>query len=560
MSTQPVPLSLADQMRQALLQRQAQNDPPPPPIPINSMPQQSMQPLPVPTYQPQQVVTPDPTVTATRDRLATDQGNLRRLQTSGSGIDQIANPVDASGNPTGQPVSGLRRFGGVLAKIGNVGAELALGRGAGIIPGTDLHHRMLVNQATGQVNNDLGDQEKQAQTTLLDAEPELKQLGAENAFMRNQAYWQHVTDQGNRPISTDQGLVTVHGNTAAPITANGVPIHAAPHDGAMRPATVLDPTTKQAVLANYNGADGKYYDQGGQEIANAQPIPRAGVHHVQPVTENGQPTFAYAVPGEGWYDVSGRPLTGSVTPATAKNASTMSLFAAEKFMHEAYTHNPGMLKSIGPLIAQSFAQQGFAVPPDLEAALSAVPEDQPLSPTTGNPIGTAMPSAPTGSTRTAAQNAQKFLDEYPRINQEVNMAANHLGPVNGRAVMGFLLGTVGSTGDPRTDQQLGKLRTDLTFVGSNAAKFHINSVEQAKQFDSLIAANKSTAPAIQGFLDSVKNWAETSAKQQRGYGEQGSGHSGATTAPTGADVKVKGKDGKMYWANSKTKQVFGVAQ
>jgi hypothetical protein len=48
---------------------------------------------------------------------------------------------------------------------------------------------------------------------------------------------------------------------------------------------------------------------------------------------------------------------------------------------------------------------------------------------------------------------------------------------------------------------------------------------------------------------------------QRMYGSAPSGGgSGASMPPQGADVKVKGTDGKTYWANSKTKQVLGEAQ
>jgi len=155
MSTQPI---ITDQMRRAL---QAQAALTPPPVPTLSM-TQPMQPLPVPQA-PQVQNVPNATDLTNR-RLLTDQNELRRLQTSGSGIDQITKPVDASGMPTGAPVSGLRKFGGVLARIGDIGATLALGRGAAVIPGTTQRHYADMARQQGYVNNDLANQSEQART------------------------------------------------------------------------------------------------------------------------------------------------------------------------------------------------------------------------------------------------------------------------------------------------------------------------------------------------------------------------------------------------------------
>ena len=219
-------------------------------------------------------------------------------------------------------------------------------------------------------------------------------------------------------------------------------------------------------------------------------------------------------------------------PHQAANSSFMNIYAAQKFLKTAYEENPALLP-----VASSMIGKLLGLTPEQTKVVGGVPLDQPLSPTTGQPIGRMMPSAPTTSTRTSGQNAEKFLTEYPRITADVNSAAENLGPVKGREVMGFLLGQVGSTGDPSTDQKLAKLRTDLAFVGSNAAKFHINSVRQAELFDKLAGENKSTAPAIQGFLDSIKSWAQTSANQQRGFGEMGN---------TGGDVQKFTDGGTVY--------------
>lgn len=122
--------------------------------------------------------------------------------------------------------------------------------------------------------------------------------------------------------------------------------------------------------------------------------------------------------------------------------------------------------------------------------------------------------------------------------------------------MAFLLGTVGSTGDPQKDQQLNELRSDLTFAGSASAKFHINSVRAMEQFDKLAQAGKNTAPAIQGFLNSVESWASTAAKQERGYGEQGvpKPPEGATQVGHDAKGNIVGWMVGNKWVNAEGQQ------
>lgn len=167
------------------------------------------------------------------------------------------------------------------------------------------------------------------------------------------------------------------------------------------------------------------------------------------------------------------------------------------------------------------AQQGMPVPQNFD--ISQVPLDQPLSPATGQPIGTRMPGAPTQSTRAQAQVAARVLQEMPAVRTEVTDAAENLGPAKGRLLIGFLLGTVGSTGDAETDRKLNKLRTDLAFASSASARFHLNSVRAMEQFDKLVSSGKSSPNAIQGFLDSVEEWAKTAKGQELGYGERGAG-------------------------------------
>jgi hypothetical protein len=242
-------------------------------------------------------------------------------------------------------------------------------------------------------------------------------------------------------------------------------------------------------------------------------------------------------------------------PQQAKNAGFMNVYAAQRMMQMAYKDNPALLPVIAPKVGQL-----LGLGPEETKILSEVPLDQPLSAVTGQPIGTAMPGAPTGATRSSAQMGERVLTEMPRIKQEVAAATGSLGPVQGRTTMAFLLGKVGSTGDPGLDKSLSTLKGDLTFLTSASAKFHINSVRAMEEFDRLISSGKSSEEAIQGTLDSMEQWAKTAAGQQHGAGERGGTGGSNDAPPEGADVKVPGKDGKMYWGNSKTKQIYGEAK
>lgn len=85
------------------------------------------------------VITPE-------QRQANDQAELDRLKSTGSGISQIHNPL-------------LRG----IARVGEIAGSVLFPSIVENIPGTELHHRQLVDQAQGSVANDLGVQSKQAQ-------------------------------------------------------------------------------------------------------------------------------------------------------------------------------------------------------------------------------------------------------------------------------------------------------------------------------------------------------------------------------------------------------------
>jgi hypothetical protein len=106
------------------------------------------------------------------------QQELKRLTDTGSGVSQIKNPF-------------LRTLG----RIGDVAESAILPGVARITPGTTMNHDRLVGQQQGYVNNDLENQHSEAATTLLDAQPELKQASLDNQTLKTQGVIQHQQDQ-----------------------------------------------------------------------------------------------------------------------------------------------------------------------------------------------------------------------------------------------------------------------------------------------------------------------------------------------------------------------------
>jgi hypothetical protein len=113
------------------------------------------------------------------EKTAKDQAEQARLQKSGSGISQIFRPVDSEGSPrvdeNGNPVhpGSWKKFGGVLAKIGDVAGTTLFPSVMAQIPGTELHHRVLLNQQDDQVNADLEQQKEQAALDMPDETPKI---------------------------------------------------------------------------------------------------------------------------------------------------------------------------------------------------------------------------------------------------------------------------------------------------------------------------------------------------------------------------------------------------
>jgi hypothetical protein len=133
---------------------------------------------------------PRPQVKAPLGTSAGDQAELSRKLQTGSGISQIAGKIENSGLGQAHPVLGKILGIGAqgLAQLGDIGLT-TLGGGLGQlaaqnIPGTQEHHNIQVHQDQHQVAQDIGNEEKQAQTQDIQSQIPLRQAQTEEAQTR----------------------------------------------------------------------------------------------------------------------------------------------------------------------------------------------------------------------------------------------------------------------------------------------------------------------------------------------------------------------------------------
>lgn len=96
---------------------------------------------------------------AASQRQVTDEAELSRLQSTGSGVDQYR---------AQHPILGT------IAKIGDIALSTMFPRVAQMVPGTQLHHQQLEGQQEGRVAEDVAQQQKEAQTGNLEAETQAR--------------------------------------------------------------------------------------------------------------------------------------------------------------------------------------------------------------------------------------------------------------------------------------------------------------------------------------------------------------------------------------------------
>jgi hypothetical protein len=151
-------------------------------------------------------------------RLGRDQSELTRLQKSGPGVNQIANPVDASGNPTGEHQGlGWKLLSG-LGHAADIGLSAVAPGLAMIAPGTTLHNLVLQKQERNRIGEDQGEAQKaaqlgqeQAQAGLLNTEAQYKPVQLQNAAALNAAKIDHLGAQDQHYEDQTEQQLAQHG-------------------------------------------------------------------------------------------------------------------------------------------------------------------------------------------------------------------------------------------------------------------------------------------------------------------------------------------------------------
>lgn len=163
-----------------------------------------------------------PAVTPAPTQTMIDEAELNRRKATGSGVSQIQNPILHA-----------------LAKVGDVAGSILAPNVAAFVPGTTLHHQMLLKQQEGVVQNDQANDQAAAQTASLNLQPILKQQQAalaqekQNNLENHQAdlldqqkqhqqqqYVQNLRDHGFAPDESDPTGVKVRPLTYSEMSPN----------------------------------------------------------------------------------------------------------------------------------------------------------------------------------------------------------------------------------------------------------------------------------------------------------------------------------------------------
>lgn len=172
-------------------------------------------------------------------------------------------------------------------------------------------------------------------------------------------------------------------------------------------------------------------------------------------------------------------------------------------------------------------------------------------------LGLTRMEMPTGSVRSMGETAVTVLPHIEQLRQTIDEAAKAglLGPLRGR-VSAFLAGRIGSTGDPKIDNLLGRLKGQDSLMSSAMLRTHFGARGGQGlygKFIDLLDTGKATPEMLNGVLDDFKNYAEGYA-QAAGVDTENFNEGGAASfdfsslhranptvaAPNGLSKKPKG--------------------
>jgi hypothetical protein len=417
-------------------------------------PAPSLAPVEMPSQAPAMTAPTMPSVSKVGQLTGTvdgDQAELQRRQATGSGIHQIKNPF-------------LRGLAGTADAVGSIVAP-GIDR---LIPGTESHHQMLLDQAQSSLNNDLGVENKKATNANLQADVPLKQAQTQGDVLANASEPQRATDTHlSSTASTRETNDRAEGleNPKEQWSAvagfegpNGEPLEREQSSGQYRIADISGATPIQKAEApkttDIKLADGKIHTMGFNAKTNKFDI------------DEGESGF--------------KPATTNV------NTGEKNLWSVPD--------GKG-----GRMVVSLHA--GMPLP---EGALS-------LS-------GQNTLNLPTSTQRTAAGRAATVVAMAPEVLADIDKMAPKMGPIAGRW-NDFMQGKVGAD-----DPDFAGLRSDLTMMSTAVALAHAQGrlpENLREEFDHMINAPKQTPENIKSTIQHIMPWME---KMQ----EQGNVKDGAT--------------------------------
>jgi hypothetical protein len=438
------------------------------------------------------------------------ESETARLRSTGSGVSQIKNPW-------------LR----TVARIGDVAGTALFPGVAAAIPGTTLHHDILVGQQQNRIANDQRQEQQAANIGRTQADAAEAQRLANAPPPAPTPEQQFIEDYQQRNPTASLGDVLKAYTEATTKTTPRPAEHVA----------LAGPDGKP-MLANYDPTTGSYTDASGKAIPNPVPYeaPRADASKIMTGTLKGKPAFAAYEPGKGFVDPNtGLPMAGFAPAAANTNLSGMGAYALSRILQEETADNP----AVAALVPALLDKLGIPLTTEQKAAIAGTPAGQPVN-DAGQPIGTRMPEAPTGATRTRGQQAEALLQQLPSLEQQIKQldAEGKLGPIAGRWNE-FLVGRIG-TNDP----DVAGFRANLAAFVSGISKAHLNTEQGVRDFENAIGGPKATALNLLSAIEPLKDLLQK--YRNIGAGKPHGDSSGGTAAPKIGDVeggfKFKGGD------------------
>ncbi len=408
-------------------------------------------------------------------------------------------------NPWGTPQNHPGKLGKLahaFSMIGNIAGDIFAPSTMALIPGTQLNREVQEGGLAKRLNMEQAEQS------------ENEARGAETAKA------QEETKEMPGKTQSEEGLQGAQtGNLESETSERN-------QNAAMGPALALSYShaVNEALKAGRDPATDPIVQSLADTITNIQrqPLPK-GMEKVDLVGPDGKPMAANYDPMKGVYtDASGKVIPNPRPYEKPNQAGMVTVVAPDP-------NNPG-----GGIVER------------LGTGAHIAPGSQ-----TATQFGSL--NTPTTQQRNVAAQASLVHEQMPGLISEIQQNAQLLGPMQGRWNE-FMQGKVGMD-----NPAMAGLRADLLMMSSAVALMHARGrlpENLREEFDNAINAPHQTPQNLVATLQKIDQWTAANMNTMNRPG----GETQAAAPPQGADVKVKGADGKMYWGNSKTKQILGVAQ